>query len=85
MPNADSGERMASRALQGEALSGIGAASSVLALTALVLCDTLGWWQAALLAIAAAEAWACRATEQALETRLALCSARSDERSGLPA
>jgi divalent metal cation (Fe/Co/Zn/Cd) transporter len=58
------GGRMASRALIGDgALSGIGAASSLLALTALVLYDTLGWWQAdrvaALMvaAIAAAEAW----------------------------
>ena len=55
---------MASRALQGDgALNGIGAASSLLALTALVLYDALGWWQAdrvaALIvaAIAAAEAW----------------------------
>ena len=41
------GGRMASRALQGDgALSGIGAASSLLALTALVHYDTLGWWQA---------------------------------------
>ena len=38
---------MASRALQGDgALSGIGAASSLLALAALVIYDTLGWWQA---------------------------------------
>ena len=55
---------MASRALHGDrALSGIGAASSLLALTARVLYDALGWWQAdrvaALItaAIAAAEAW----------------------------
>jgi divalent metal cation (Fe/Co/Zn/Cd) transporter len=55
---------MASRAPHGDgALSGIGAASSLLALTALVLYDALGWWQAdrvaALIvaAIAAAEAW----------------------------
>jgi hypothetical protein len=41
------GWRMASWALQGHGvLSGIGAASSLLALTALVLYDTLGWWQA---------------------------------------
>jgi divalent metal cation (Fe/Co/Zn/Cd) transporter len=86
------GGRMASRALQGDgALSGIGAASSLLALTALVLYDTLGWWQAdrvaALIvaAIAAAEAWhTAQATEQALETRLTLGGARPDERSGLP-
>lgn len=58
------GRRMASRALQGDGtLSGIGAATSLLALTALALDDTLGWWQAdriaALIvaAIAAAEAW----------------------------
>lgn len=55
---------MASRALQGDGtLSGIGAATSLLALTALGLYRTLGWWwadQAAALtvaAIAAAEAW----------------------------
>lgn len=54
---------MASRALQGDgAISGIAAASSLLALTALVLYDT-GWWQAGrvaaliVAAIAAAEAW----------------------------
>jgi len=58
------GKRMASRALQGDgALSGIGAATSLLALAALVLYDTLGWWwadrAAALIvaAAAAAEAW----------------------------
>ena len=58
------GRQMASRALQGDgALSGIGAATSLLALTALGLYDTLGWWWAdriaALIvaAVAAAEAW----------------------------
>jgi divalent metal cation (Fe/Co/Zn/Cd) transporter len=58
------GRRMDSRALQGDgALSGIGAATSLFALAALVLYDTLGWWwadrAAALVvgAIAAAEAW----------------------------
>ncbi len=58
------GRRMASRALRGDgALSGIGAATSLLALAALVLYDTLGWWWAnrvaALIvaAAAAAEAW----------------------------
>ncbi len=58
------GRQMASRALQGDgALSGIGAATSLLALTALALYDALGWWWgdriAALIvaAIAAAEAW----------------------------
>jgi divalent metal cation (Fe/Co/Zn/Cd) transporter len=58
------GAKMASRALQGDGtLSGIGAATSLLALTALVLYHTLGWWwadrAAALIvaAIAAAEAW----------------------------
>ena len=58
------GGRMASRALEGDgALSGIGAATSLLALTALVLYDTLGWWWAdratALIvaAAAAAAAW----------------------------
>jgi divalent metal cation (Fe/Co/Zn/Cd) transporter len=39
------GTQMASRALQGDgALSGVGAATSLLALTALVLYHTLGWW-----------------------------------------
>jgi hypothetical protein len=39
------GGRMASRALQGNGtLSGIGAATSLLALTALALYRTLGWW-----------------------------------------
>jgi divalent metal cation (Fe/Co/Zn/Cd) transporter len=58
------GTQMASRALQGDGtLSGIGAATSLLALTALVLYHTLGWWwadrAAALIvaAIAAAGAW----------------------------
>ena len=58
------GAQMASRALQGDgSLSGIGAATSLLALTALALYHTLGWWwadrAAALIvaAIAAAEAW----------------------------
>jgi divalent metal cation (Fe/Co/Zn/Cd) transporter len=55
---------MASRALQGDGtLSGIGAATSLLALTTLLLCHILGWWWAdpgaALIvaAIAGAEAW----------------------------
>lgn len=58
------GQRMASRALQGDGtLSGIGAATSLLALTALAVYDTLGWWQAdriaalIIAAIAAAGAW----------------------------
>jgi divalent metal cation (Fe/Co/Zn/Cd) transporter len=58
------GARMASRALQGDGtLSGIGAATSLLAFTALALYHTLGWWWAdravALIvaAIAAIEAW----------------------------
>ena len=58
------GRQMGSRALQGDGtLSGIGAATSLLALAALALNDTLGWWWAdriaALIvaAIAAAEAW----------------------------
>ena len=58
------GRRMASPALQGDGtLSGIGAASSLLALAALTLYDTLGWWQAdriaalVVAAIAAIEAW----------------------------
>jgi divalent metal cation (Fe/Co/Zn/Cd) transporter len=57
------GAQMASRALQGDGtLSGIGAATSLLALTALLLNDTLGWWWAdrvaalAVATIAAAEA-----------------------------
>jgi divalent metal cation (Fe/Co/Zn/Cd) transporter len=41
------GGQMASRALQGDGtLSGIGAATSLLALTALLLYRTLGWWWA---------------------------------------
>ena len=58
------GGQMGSRALRGDgALSGIGAATSVLALAALALNDTLGWWWAdriaALIvaAVAAAETW----------------------------
>jgi divalent metal cation (Fe/Co/Zn/Cd) transporter len=58
------GMRMGSRALEGDgALSGIGAATSLLALAALVLYDTLGWWWADRVAalvvaiIAAVEAW----------------------------
>jgi divalent metal cation (Fe/Co/Zn/Cd) transporter len=58
------GRRMSSRALQGDgALSGIGAATSLLALAALVLNSTLGWWWAdriaalVVAAAAAAEAW----------------------------
>jgi hypothetical protein len=58
------GRRMASRALRGDGtLSGIGAATSLLGLAALLLSRTLGWWwadrAAALIvkAIAAAEAW----------------------------
>jgi divalent metal cation (Fe/Co/Zn/Cd) transporter len=58
------GRQMSSLALQGDgALSGIGAATSLLALAALVLNDALGWWWAdriaALIvaAVAAAEAW----------------------------
>jgi divalent metal cation (Fe/Co/Zn/Cd) transporter len=58
------GRRMASRALMGDgALSGIGAATSLLALIALVLYHALGWWWAdraaalAVAAIAAVEAW----------------------------
>jgi divalent metal cation (Fe/Co/Zn/Cd) transporter len=55
---------MASRALQGDGtLSGIGAATSLLALAALALNGALGWWWAdrvaALIvaAVTAAEAW----------------------------
>ncbi len=58
------GRHMASRALQGDGtLSGIGAATSLLALAALALNGALGWWwadrTAALIvaAIATAEAW----------------------------
>jgi len=58
------GGRMASRSLRGDGtLSAIGAATSFLALVALVLYHTLGWWwgdrAAALVvaAIAAVEAW----------------------------
>jgi divalent metal cation (Fe/Co/Zn/Cd) transporter len=58
------GRRMRSQALRGDgALSGIGAATSLIALLALALYDAFGWWWAdriaALIvaAIAAAEAW----------------------------
>jgi divalent metal cation (Fe/Co/Zn/Cd) transporter len=58
------GGRISSRALRGDGtLSGIGAATSLLALSALVLYDTLGWWwtdrAAALIValVAATEAW----------------------------
>ncbi len=58
------GKRMDSRALQGDgALSGIGAATSLLALAALALYDSLGWWWAdriaalVVAAVAASEAW----------------------------
>lgn len=58
------GRKIGSRALRGDgALSGIGAVTSLLALAALVLNDTLGWWWAdrvaalVVAAIAAAEAW----------------------------
>lgn len=58
------GARMDSRALQGDgALSGIGAATSLLALVALVLYHLLGWWWAdrvaALLVAAIAAVEAC--------------------------
>lgn len=49
---------MASRALQGDGtLSGIGAAASLLTLTAFALDDTLGWWRADRIAALIAEAW----------------------------
>jgi divalent metal cation (Fe/Co/Zn/Cd) transporter len=58
------GGRMSSRALQGDGvLSGIGAATSLFALAALVLYHALGWWWAdrvaALIvaAVAATQAW----------------------------
>lgn len=58
------GRQMGSPALQGDgALSGIGAATSLLALAALALYDALGWWWAdriaalAVAAVAAAEGW----------------------------
>lgn len=58
------GRRMASHALQGDGtLSGIGAATSLLALFALALNGALGWWWADRLAalivaaVAAVEAW----------------------------
>jgi len=60
------GAQMASRALQGDgALSGIGASTSLLAITALVLYHALGWWwadrAAALIVAAVAAAEACHA------------------------
>lgn len=58
------GRQMGSRALMGDgALSGIGAATSLLALAALALYHLLGWWWAdraaamAVAIIAASEAW----------------------------
>ena len=58
------GRRMGSRALQGDGtLSAIGAATSFLALAALIVSRLLGWWQAdratamVVAVIAAAEAW----------------------------
>ena len=58
------GRRMSSRALQGDGvLSGIGAATSLFALAALVLYHALGWWWAdrvaalVVAAVAAAQAW----------------------------
>ena len=58
------GRQMASRALQGDgALSGIGAATSLLALISLALYHALDWWWAdrvaalAVAVVAAAEAW----------------------------
>jgi divalent metal cation (Fe/Co/Zn/Cd) transporter len=58
------GGRIGSRALQGDGtLSGVGAATSLLALAALALYDVLGWWWADRIAAlivalaAAAEAW----------------------------
>ena len=55
------GKRMDSRALQGDGtLSGIGAATSLLAIAALGLYHALGWWWAdriAALIVAAVEAW----------------------------
>jgi divalent metal cation (Fe/Co/Zn/Cd) transporter len=58
------GKQMASRALQGDgALSGIGAATSLLALISLALYHALGWWWAdrtaalAVAVVAVAEAW----------------------------
>ncbi len=58
------GARLRSPALRGDgALSGIGAATSALALAALILSDVLGWWWAdraaalVVAAVAGAEAW----------------------------
>ena len=58
------GKQMASHALRGDgALSGIGAATSLLALISLALYHALGWWWAdriaalAVAVVAAAEAW----------------------------
>ena len=58
------GTKMTSRALQGDgALSGIGAATSFLAITALILYQLLGWWWAdrvtalVVAGVAGVEAW----------------------------
>jgi len=63
MPSAVWAGGWPARALQGDgALRGIGTVTSLLALAALDLYDTLGWWQAdrvaaLIVAAAAAEAW----------------------------
>lgn len=70
------GTRMASRALQGDgALSGIGAATSLLALAALALNAALGWWWAdrvtalVVAVVAAAEAWRTAPKPESLQIR----------------
>jgi divalent metal cation (Fe/Co/Zn/Cd) transporter len=69
------GIQMASSALQGDgALSGIGAATSLLALAALAMNDTLGWWWAdrvaALIVAIAAAAEACRTVPKPQSRRM---------------
>ena len=81
------GKRMSSRALQGDgALSGIGAATSLLALAALGLNDSLGWWWAdrvaalVVAAVAAAEAWRTAGITRRLAQPFASTAKRTDGR-----
>lgn len=87
------GRRMASRALRGDGtLSAIGAATSFLALAALALSDTLGWWWAdrivalAVAAVAATQAWhtAPRHHRPGLRTMVIRARARRSLRSSDP-
>jgi Cation efflux family len=73
------GRRMGSRALQGDGtLSAIGAATSLLALIALALYDTLGWWWADRLAALVVAAIAITEARRTKPRRTAGNPARSD-------